>query len=128
MATDTATRKVTDGHLRTILDSIDDQKPNGPALAALLAAGVGATALGVFTTLAAWSTDFKNALVIDKGVGPLSGKTTYAVVTYLVAWAILGFVMRGKQYPERPLFITTFALIALGVLGTFPIFYDLFAP
>lgn len=35
--------------------------------------------------------------------------------------------MRGKQYKERPLFIATFVLIALGFLGTFPVFYDLFA-
>lgn len=122
MAT-TTTSPATDTDL---LASIERPKPNGPALAALLAAGIGSAALGLFTTLAeAWPA-FKTAITIDKGVGPLSGKTTYAVLVYLMSWAILAYVMRGKQYVSRPLFIATFVLIGLGVLGTFPIFFEAF--
>lgn len=119
-------QQITDADLQQAIASIDKQIPNGPAFAALLGAGAGAFALGLLTTLAEASADVKNALVLNTGVGPLSGKTTYAVVVMAIVWALLAVVMRGKQYPQRPLFIATFVLIGLGFLGTFPIFFDLF--
>ena len=126
MAVTTAPRQVTDPDLRHAIASIEDPLPNGPAFAALLAAGVGATVLGLLTTLAVASADLKNALVINSAVGPLSGKTTYSVIAMAIAWLVLAFVMRGKSYSARPLFIATFVLIGLGFLGTFPLFFDLF--
>lgn len=104
-----------------------DTKRNGPALAALLAAGIGVTALGVLTTLAEASQAIKDALVISKPVGPLSGKTTYAVVIWIVAWVVLAFLWRGRDLPPRTVYLATFILVGLGALGTFPLFYDLFA-
>lgn len=109
------------------LDAMEHPKPNGPALAALVGAGIGCTVLGVLTTIAEASADFGKLLAFNKGVGPLAGKTTYAVAAFLVSWAVLAFVMRGKQYNERPLLTLTFALIGIGFLGTFPLFFDLFA-
>jgi hypothetical protein len=105
----------------------DLPKANGPVLAALLASGIGAFLLGFFTTFAVISADFKNFLAFNKAVGPLAGKTSYAVAGWLVAWAVLSFVMRGKHVNATPFYVATFVLIGLGVLGTFPIFYDLFA-
>lgn len=134
MSATTTASPVTDAD-QQMLEALDRPKPNGPAFAALLSAGLGSAALGLFTTLAEASSAFnaamdisKNVGALPKGVGPLSGKTTYAVLVYLVSWAILAYVMRGKHYPERPLFIATFVLIGIGVLGTFPIFFELFAP
>lgn len=106
----------------------DVAKPNGPALAAILAAGVGSFFLGLFTTLAEANASFSKAIVLNSGVGALSGKTTYAVVAWLVAWAIAYFAMRGKTYSAQPIVNATFVLIALGLLLTFPLFFDLFAP
>ena len=129
MTVATATpEQITDADLQKVIARIDRPLPNGPVFAALLASGIGVTVLGLLTTLASASTPIKNALVINAGVGPLSGKTTYAVAAMFVSWLVLGLVMRGKRYNERPLFIATFVLIGLGVLGTFPGFYDLFAP
>lgn len=102
-------------------------KPNGPALAAILAAGIGAAALGALTTLAEAIPPLKDAIVIAKPVGPLSGKTTYAVAIWLVAWMVLAFLWRGKQLEGRGTYVATFVLIATGLLGTFPLFYDLFS-
>lgn len=110
----------------------DARKPNGPPLAALLAAGIGSAFLGLFTTLAQSHAGFKGLMDLDKnfglkvGVGPLSGKTIYAVAIWLIAWAVAAYVMRGKSYPARPFLIATFALIGIGLLGTFPVFFENF--
>lgn len=104
-----------------------DTKPNGPALAALLAAGIGSAALGFLTTLSAASKAVSDALVIAKPVGPLSGKTTYAVAVWLLAWLVLALLWRGRDVAPRGVYVATFVLIAIGVLGTFPLFFDLFA-
>jgi hypothetical protein len=115
---------------RETVESIDRTKPNGPVLAALLASGIGSAVLGVFTTVAQSHSGFRALMDIDKnfgfavGVGPLSGKTIYAVAAWLLAWAVAGFVMRGKNYDPRPFFIATFVLIGIGLLGTFPLFFE----
>ena len=106
--------------------------PNGEAVAAMLAAGIGALALGFFTTLAeilatsTFRTGGFPGLTWDKGVGPLSGKTGYAVIIWLIAWGVLHFTMRGKEYNFGRMFWITLGLIGLGVLGTFPIFFEAF--
>lgn len=127
-----ATSTVTDQDFMKVVESVDQPKPNGPVLAALLGAGIGSTVLGVFTTLAQAHAGFKALMDIDKnlgfavGVGPLSGKTVYAVVAWLITWAVAGYVMRGKSYEARPFFIATFVLIGIGLLGTFPLFFENF--
>lgn len=102
-------------------------KPEGPIAAAIIAGGVGATALGLFTTAAEASTDIKDWLDWDADVGPLSGKTIMAVIVWLVAWAVLHVVYRGKPYETRRAFIIAVVLVGLGVLGTFPTFFQAFA-
>jgi hypothetical protein len=102
-------------------------KPEGPVSAAILAAGVGALALGVFTTLAEASTGVKNWLQWSDRVGPLSGKTILAVLVWLVSWVVLHVVLRRRSYETRRALTIALILIGLGVLGTFPTFFDLFA-
>jgi hypothetical protein len=102
-------------------------RPEGPIAAAIIAGGVGAAALGLFTTLAEASTDIKDWLDWDSDVGPLSGKTIMAVIVWLVAWAVLHVVYRGKPYETRRAFIIAVVLVGLGVLGTFPTFFQAFA-
>jgi hypothetical protein len=101
---------------------------NGEAAAALLAAGIGSVALGIITTLAEASTAISNALKIVPAVGPLSGKTIVAVVIWLIAWVVLHLLWRNKQVNFVLVFIISLVLVGLGVLGTFPTFFDLFAP
>jgi len=107
---------------------VDPDKPEGPISAAILAAGVYALALGLLTTLAEASTSFKDWLALDDGVGPLSGKTIYAVVIWIVAWVVLHLVYRDREVESRKALSTALLLIALGVVGTFPIFFQLFTP
>jgi len=101
-------------------------KPEGPIAAAIVAGGVGAAALGLFTTLAEASTDIKDWLNWNDDVGPLSGKTIMAVIVWLVAWAILHAIYRGKPYETRRAFTIALVLVGLGVLGTFPTFFQAF--
>jgi hypothetical protein len=103
-------------------------RPSGPAAAAMLAAGIGSLALGIVTTLAEASTGFHDWLEWDKDVGPLSGKTIIAVIVFFAAWGILGVLWRRSEVPLRTVFVVTVILVALGLLGTFPTFFQAFAP
>jgi len=103
-------------------------KPEGPISAAILAAGIGALALGVFTTLAEASTSVRSWLQWSDRVGPLSGKTIMAVMVWLLSWLGLHLWLRRKTYETRRALSIALLLIALGVLGTFPTFFELFAP
>lgn len=98
----------------------------GPAAAALLAAGIGAVVLGLLTTLAEASTTIKDSLALTDAVGPLSGKISYAVIAWLVAWAILHPTVGRRARLSASVLIVTAVLIVLGLLGTFPIFFQLF--
>jgi hypothetical protein len=106
----------------------EPDKPEGPISAAILAAGVGSLALGVFTTLAEASKPVKDWLQWSDPVGPLSGKTGMAVIVWLVSWVVLHLWLRGKAYETRKALTIALILIALGVLGTFPTFFEAFAP
>jgi hypothetical protein len=103
-------------------------KPEGPIAAAILAGGIGCLALGLLTTLAEASSSFSDWLSWDDDVGPLSGKTALAVIVWLVSWAVLHVVYRAKPFETRRALTIALVLVALGVLGTFPTFFQIFAP
>ncbi|MFI2368092.1 hypothetical protein [Streptomyces sp. NPDC018833] len=102
------------------------EKAEGPISAAIIAAGVGAAVLGLLTTLAEASTGVSDGLNWNNAVGPLSGKTTLAVVVWLLAWGVLHTVLRDKPYETVRALVLGLVLIALGILGTFPPFFQLF--
>jgi hypothetical protein len=102
--------------------------PDGPLAAVLLAAGIGSFALGLITTLAEASAGFRDRLVLNAGVGPLSGKTIWATVIFLVAWAVLAARLRNRDGLLRSATTIFVVLTVLGLLGTFPIFFQAFAP
>ena len=105
----------------------DVERPTGPVAAAVLATGIGAFVLGLLTTLNEASTGVHDFLEFDEDVGPLSGKTIIAVIAYVASWAVLHMVWRRQNPALRPILIATVVLIALGVLGTFPTFFEAFA-
>ena len=102
-------------------------RPTGPVAAAVLAAGIGAFVLGLLTTLSEASTDVHDFLEFSTDVGPLSGKTILAVVAYFGSWAILHLLLRRRNPALRAILIITAVLIALGIVGTFPTFFQAFA-
>ncbi|HET9723691.1 MAG TPA: hypothetical protein VFR44_07595 [Actinomycetota bacterium] len=107
-----------------------EPRPDGPAAAAMLAAGIGVFALGLLTTLSEASTamhDWLEAWDFDRGVGPLAGKTTLAVIVWLVAWIVLAIPLWKKEVNLKVWFWASVVLGALGLLGTFPPFFTSFA-
>lgn len=104
-----------------------EEKPLGPVAAAMIAGGVGSLVLGIMTTLSEVSESIHDFLQWNDAVGPLSGKTLVAVIAWLVAWALLHLVYRGRDTSLRTAFTITLVLVALGVLGTFPTFFAAFA-
>src|SRR6266498_857268 len=103
-------------------------KPFGPVAAVFLAAGVGALVLGILTTLAEANESFKSWLEWSTSVGSLSGKTIIEVIVFVVAWAVLGIGLRGKSPKPTSIFTLTAVLVAVGLVLTFPTFFQAFAP
>lgn len=114
--------------LRGAAPAEGEERPNGPVAAVMIAAGLGALALGILTTLAEASESFKESLQYNDGVGPLAGKTILTVVVFLVTWAGLGGVLRRRDVPWGPVIVGTLVLVGLGLIGTFPPFFQAFAP
>src|SRR3972149_965478 len=108
-------------------------KPNGPAAAAVLAAGIGSFVLGLFVTLNEMSTEIHHFLDFSKtygmgwGVGPLSGKVILAVGAYLLSWIVLAMLWRGKEVNFRGVFMLALVLLAFGFALTFPAIFLIFA-
>lgn len=102
-------------------------KPEGPIAAAILASGIGCLVLGVLTTLASASSTVKDWLNFYDPVGSLSGKTTVAVVVWVISWVVLHMIYREKPYETRRALMIALGLIALGAIGTFPTFFEAFA-
>jgi hypothetical protein len=113
-----------------------DERPNGPAAAAFLAAGIGAFVLGLTVTLheafppaegqtAFW--DFAKNFGLGSGVGPLSGKVTIGTLAYLISFVGFGFAWRGREVNQRRVLIVSAILLALGFALTFPPIFEVFA-
>jgi hypothetical protein len=103
-------------------------KPTGPVAAAVLATGIGIFVLGLLTTLSEASTDVADFLKWSDDVGPLSGKTILSVVAFFASWAVLHLLWRRQDRALRPILITAAVLAVLGIVGTFPTFFEAFAP
>jgi hypothetical protein len=103
-------------------------KPFGPVAAVFLAAGIGALVLGILTTLAEANEGFKSWLEWSTSVGSLSGKTIIAVIAFVVAWVVLGIGLRGRNPKPSSIFTWTAVLVAVGLVLTFPTFFQAFAP
>jgi ABC-type uncharacterized transport system permease subunit len=104
-----------------------DHQTKVPALAPLLAAGIGCAVLGVLTILVEYSPNFlKPHLNFYTPVGPLSGVSILAVVAYFSSWLFLATVFAKKKVSEVRWLTFTFIFICLGFLFTFPPFYQLF--
>ena len=97
---------------------------NGAAAASILAAGIGSLTLGFVTVLAEASEWAHEALNLYDPVGPLSGKTTFTVVVWLMGWVVLHLAWRGKQVNFGRVFAFALVLIGLGFIGTFPPFFE----
>ena len=105
--------------------SIGRDLPNGAGAAAILAAGIGSVALGVFTLLADAINGIKSFLNFYSPTGPLSGVTTLAIVVWLAAWFVLAKKWNGRDVAMKWVNGVAFLLLAVGFALTFPPLTDL---
>jgi len=110
-----ATHRTTD---QMASDPAPREQTNGAAVAAFLAAGIGSLAMGLFVVLNEW--DIYSAPSLYGPAGGVSGRTTFAVIAWLIAWAVLHARMKGRQFESRRLFAIALVLVGLGILLTYP--------
>jgi hypothetical protein len=80
----------------------------------------------MITTVAENSKPVLDRLTLLQPVGSLSGKTSCAVLIWLVAWAALHGHWKDKQLHFGWVFGATIVLVGLGLVGTFPPVWHLF--
>src|ERR1700693_3060643 len=86
-----------DGRRQMNMSQAVDKIPNGPGAAAILAAGIGCAVVGILAFAAEASKPLASWLNFYNPTGPLSGKTTVAVIVWLVAWFVLSCLLRGEN-------------------------------
>ena len=91
---------------------------NGAAMAAMLGAGIGSFAMGAFVL--ANEAGLYAAPSLYGPAGGLSGRSTFAVVVWLITWGILHARWRGRDVAAGPAFGWTLALTAAAMLALFP--------
>ena len=91
---------------------------NGAAMAAFLASGIGAFAMGFFVILN--ETGLFAAPALHGGAGGVSGRTTFAAAVWLIAWGALHRRFRNREMEPRPVYAATLGLVLVGVLLCFP--------
>jgi hypothetical protein len=99
--------------------------PNGPGAAAVLAAGIGAFALGSIAVVADKLPYVARALNFYRPTGPLSGVSTAAIALWLGAWALLDYLWSSRNVKLRRIVTIALLLLAAGILLTFPPLADL---
>jgi len=110
------------------METQSETTPNGGSWAAVLAAGIGCAAIGLFTDLAEGSKFFSAALTLSKPVGNLSGKTTFGIACWLISWGVLHlrWSRRDLASPGKVEALTA-ALLLLAMIAVFPPFFELFS-
>ena len=117
----TTTQRVAPDESRT---GAPEALPNGPGAAAILAAGIGALALGVFAFIGDGLPAIGRALNFWDPAGPLSGVTSLAVVVWLLAWYRLAHIWATRSVNLRRVNRAAFAMLIGGLLLTFPPLMD----
>ena len=96
---------------------------NGTAMASALAAGVGAFAMGLFVFLN--EAGLFAAPTLYGPAGGVTGRTTFATLVWLAAWAVLHARWKGRDLAPGRVLALTLVLIGVGMLGTFPPLWSL---
>jgi hypothetical protein len=127
----TQTKKHYDAEVAPELAALNlADKPDGPAAAAMIAAGAGILFLGFFTAGAEKWASLKNFLADfqgSQGVGPLAGKTTMGIILWLLAWGVLAFLWKGKEVDVKKAFRIGLILGIIGAILMYPPVFESFA-
>ena len=102
----------------TPIESAREEVANGAALAAFLAAGIGAFAVGFFVIVN--EAGLFAAPALYGPAGGVTGRTTFAAAIWLIGWVVLHRRWRAHQLETRRVYAATLVLIALGIVMSFP--------
>jgi MFS superfamily sulfate permease-like transporter len=108
-----------------IVDGRHEEVANGAALASFLAAGIGAFAVGFFVIVN--EAGLFAAPALYGPAGGVSGRTTFAAVTWLIGWAMLHSRWKDRQLDSNRVYTATLLLTALGIVLSFPPVWRIFA-
>lgn len=97
---------------------------HGASLAAVMAAGIGAFAMGFLVI--ANEAGIYAAPPLYAPVGGLSGRSTFAVITWLVAWAVLHWRWKAGGPDSDTVLRWTITLTVIGVMLCFPPVWGVF--
>lgn len=106
------------------MTTLREQSANGAAMAAVLAAGIGSFAVGFFVILS--EAGVFAAPTLYGPAGGVSGRTTFAVVAWLIAWFAAHRRWRDRPVDGGRVLTATLVLVALGLLLTFPPVWGIF--
>ena len=98
---------------------------NGPAAAAILSAGIGCFAVGLFALAGDAIHAIARFFTFYTPAGPLSGVTTTAIIVWLLSWFVLARQWQAKSVALGRVTAIAFVLLAASLLLTFPPFMDL---
>ena len=99
---------------------------NGAAAAAVMASAIGSFILGIATILKENIHSVEKLMNFYDPVGPLSGATIIALLLWIISWIVLHVIWKNKEVKFDKVFMAGTLLIILGLVGTFPPFFDLF--
>ncbi len=108
-----------------LMDDNREEVVNGAALASFLAAGIGAFAVGFFVIVN--EAGLFAAPALYGPAGGVSGRTSFAAVTWLIGWAVLHRRWKDRQIESRRVHTATLVLIVLGIVLSFPPVWRIFA-
>ena len=111
--------------MATLHPASTDNIPNGSGAAAILAAGIGCMALGVFALAGDASAAINHFFSFYKPSGALSGVSTTAVIVWLISWWGLSRRWSNETIALAKVNTAAFAMLIVGLLLTFPPFMDL---
>ena len=93
---------------------------NGPAAAAIVAAGAGCFLTGIFYVLGNASAACNRLFSIYKPAGALSGVSTAAILLWLIVWFVLDRRWAKTEVSVGRVGLWSAILLAGGLLLTFP--------
>jgi hypothetical protein len=105
--------------------SVTSVDANGAAMASIVAAGIGAFAVGFFVLLN--EAGLFAAPALYGPAGGVTGRTTFAVLAWFAAWGVLHARWRNREVAPGRTFGLTLVLVGAGILGTFPPVWALFS-
>jgi hypothetical protein len=93
---------------------------NGPAAAAILAAGAGCCAMGVLYVAGNVSSTLNKLFSIYRPAGALSGVSSGAIAVWLVLWVVLDRRWARAEVAMSRIGLWSAVLLGAGLLLTFP--------